>query len=75
MARNGTSAEDAEASTSPCDAEGLARATIENRRGKPLEDQDWARQRQRLIEFVLTLARWDLEARRQKEDSDSGRAA
>jgi hypothetical protein len=75
MARNRTSAEQTGANRSPCDVERLARAEIENRRAQPLEDQDWARQRQRLVEFVQTLARWDLEEQLRKEESDPGKAA
>lgn len=40
-------------------AEATARALIEKRIGCPLDDATWKRMRQRLIEFVMTLERWD----------------
>src|SRR5579864_3728205 len=46
---------------SPSGAEQLARVVIEQNCGRPLTDGEWAKQRRRLIEFILTLARWDLE--------------
>jgi len=50
--------------TGSASAERLARAVIEQHCGRRLTDKEWAKQRRRLIEFVLTLARWDLEQRR-----------
>jgi hypothetical protein len=48
---------------SPSGAEQAARAAIEQGCGRPLTDGEWANQRRRLLEFVLTLARWDRERR------------
>lgn len=39
--------------------ESAARLTIEQRLGRALDDEEWKRARQRLIEFVMTLQRWD----------------
>jgi len=44
-------------------AEQVARAIIEQRCGRQLTDGEWAKQRRRLIEFIRTLARWDMEQR------------
>ncbi len=63
MARNGISAENTGARSSPCDAERLARADIEKGCGHPLGDKEWAKHRGRLIEFILILTRWDAERR------------
>jgi hypothetical protein len=46
---------------SPSRAEQAARAVIEQSCGGPLSDGEWAKQRRRLLEFVLTLKRWDRE--------------
>ena len=40
-------------------AEHVAREVIEQSCGRQLTDGEWAKQRRRLIEFILTLARWD----------------
>ena len=40
-------------------AEHVAREVIEQGCGRQLTDGEWAKQRRRLIEFILTLARWD----------------
>ena len=48
-------------------AERMARSVIEQSCGHRLTDGEWAAQRRRLIEFVLTLARWDAEQRRTGE--------
>jgi hypothetical protein len=47
---------------SPSGAEQAARAVIAQSCGRALTDGEWAKQRRRLIEFILTLARWDLES-------------
>ena len=52
---------------SPSGAEQAARAVIEQNRGRPVTDGEWAKERRRLIEFVLTLARWDRERQLQAE--------
>ena len=53
----------------PSDAEQAARAVIEQSCGRPLSDGEWAQQRRRLLEFVLTLKRWDRERQLQTEAS------
>ena len=45
-------------------AERAARAEFKSRLGHPLNDSDWKKQRHRLVEFILTLARWDSEQRK-----------
>jgi hypothetical protein len=50
-------------------AEQAARAVIEQSCGRQLTDGEWAKQRRRLIEFILTLARWDRERKLQAEAS------
>ena len=45
-------------------AEQVAREVIEQGCGRRLTDGEWAKQRRRLIEFILTLARWDREQQR-----------
>lgn len=47
--------------------ERIARSVIEQNSGRRLADDEWAKQRQRLIEFVQTLSRWDTERRRAEE--------
>ena len=44
-------------------SERMARAAIEQSCGCPITDSEWAKQRQRLIEFVQTLSHWDREQR------------
>jgi len=45
------------------DAERMAREELERLQSHPLSDSEWIEQRNRLIEFVQTLARWDVEQR------------
>ena len=52
----------------PSGTEQAARAVIEQSCG-PLSDGEWAKQRRRLLEFVLTLKRWDRERQPQTEVS------
>jgi hypothetical protein len=47
--------------------ESVARSLIEQIHGHRLADGEWAKQRQRLIEFVVILSRWDRERRRTEE--------
>lgn len=54
---------------SPSVAEQAARALIEQSCGRPLSDGEWAKQRRRLLEFVLTLKRWERERQAQTEVS------
>ena len=54
---------------SPSGAEQPARAVIEQSCGRPLTDGEWARQRRRLLEFVLTLKRWEQEHQAQTKVS------
>jgi hypothetical protein len=61
---NGTTPTREEEALSTSSAERLARTVIEQSCGRPLTDGEWAKQRRRLIEFVLTLARWDRERQR-----------
>jgi hypothetical protein len=51
----------------PSSGECVARSVIEQSCGRRLADDEWAKQRQRLIEFVQTLSRWDTERRRAEE--------
>jgi len=44
-------------------AERAARAEIESRLALPLNDSEWTKQRNRLVEFIQMLARWDSEQR------------
>lgn len=39
--------------------ESVARAVISERIGHPLRDEEFKQMRQRLVEFVVTLKRWD----------------
>jgi hypothetical protein len=48
-------------------SEGVARSVIEQSHGCRLTDGEWAKQRQRLIEFVVILSRWDRERRRPED--------
>ena len=50
-------------------AEGLARSVIEQCSACQFTDGEWAKQRGRLLEFVLTLKRWDRERQLQAEVS------
>lgn len=47
-------------------AELAARAEIEKLVSRPLSNSDWVEERNRMIEFVRTLARWDAEQRNRK---------
>jgi hypothetical protein len=51
-------------------AEQVAREVIEQGCGRQLTDGEWAKQRRRLIEFILTLARWDREQRQRGEPAN-----
>ena len=42
----------------------LARHTVEEGMDRRLGDPEWTKHRQRLLDFILTLARWDLNRRR-----------
>jgi len=63
MARNGTSFEQKIQSRSS-ETELLARGVLEQRDGQRFSEKEWAERRRRLVEFVLTLARWDAEHHR-----------
>ncbi len=71
MARNGTNLEqklewmrDKHSTTQPAPvqtgfAEREARRSIEEQLHRPIGDKEWKHWRHRLMEFILTLARWD----------------
>jgi len=63
MARNGISFEQDIQSRSS-ETELLARGVLEQRDGQRFSEKEWAERRRRLVEFVLTLARWDAEQQR-----------
>lgn len=48
--------------------ESKARAAIEQRTGDPFDDEAWTDAKKRLVEFILTLNRWD---REQKADTST----
>jgi len=50
--------------------EQVAREVIEQGCGRRLTDGEWAKQRRRLIEFTLTLARWDKGQRQRGEPAN-----
>lgn len=64
MARTRTSPEQTDRGAS--ESEHAARTAVERSQGHPLKDEDWNRQRDRLIEFIGILARWDSEQRQSK---------
>lgn len=45
-------------------SEKVARGIIEKQRGGALSDKEWARHRERLLKFGLTLQRWEKAAQR-----------
>jgi hypothetical protein len=51
-------------------ADAAARAAIEQRLGHRFDNDAWKRTRQRLIEFVLTLQRWDEQRKSASEDKN-----
>ena len=40
-----------------------ARTACEESHGHPLSDEEWSKQRSRLLEYIMTLARWDQDQR------------
>jgi hypothetical protein len=62
MARNGANF---------AELEQAARTAIEQQHGHGLKDEKWRKQRNRLIEFARTLARWDSEQRHRAATSES----
>jgi hypothetical protein len=48
----------------PSNGELQARAAVERRAGRALSDEEWSKWRRRLLEFAVTLARWDREQRK-----------
>lgn len=61
MGRNGSIEQKHKGSSSP--AERAARVELEDRLGRPLKDSEWTKQRNRLLQFITTLARWDKDQR------------
>ncbi len=61
MARSGLSIVD---KNPPSEAESLARCSLEQSADRRLSDREWAERRRRLVEFGLSLARWDAEQQR-----------
>ena len=54
--------------------EAVARAVIEERLGRSLDDDTWQRMRQRLIEFVVTLKRWNEQEKSASAEAKSNAA-
>jgi hypothetical protein len=49
----------AERCTAPPESEAVARAAVDSLVGGNMTDAEWARQRARLLEFVIILRSWD----------------
>jgi hypothetical protein len=63
MARSGSNTPE-DRSGHSSSGERVARAEIETCLSRPLTDAEWATQRNRLVEFVRILRRWDAAARK-----------